>query len=77
MKEIAVNIKKEGGTKMKLSNYNMSVLKSNFKSLKDAGIKFNVVAEKSDIDMVWQVVLNGIEKLVFIHEGKVVAGISI
>jgi hypothetical protein len=62
---------------LKMSNYNMEVVESNFKSMRSAGIKFKVVAQKSDVDMIWEVEKAGIKKLVFIHEGKMVAGINV
>lgn len=61
---------------MKLSNYNMKVVENNFKSMKSAGIKFKVVKQLSEMDMVFEVIFQGIKKLVFIHEGKAVAGIN-
>ena len=61
---------------MRISRYNMQVVENNFKGLKDAGVKFKVVKQLSEVDMIWQVVKDGIKKLVFIHNGKVVAGIN-
>lgn len=54
----------------------MQVVEHNFKSMKSAGIKFKVVAQKSDVDMIWEVEKSGVKKLVWIHEGKMVAGIN-
>ena len=61
---------------MGISEYNMKVVENNFKGLKNAGVKFKVVKQLSQVDMIWEVVKDGIKKLVFIHEGKVVAGIN-
>lgn len=61
---------------MRLSNYNMAVVESALKGLKAKGIKFKVVAQKSDVDMIFEIVFQGVKKLVWIHEGVAVAGIN-